>query len=63
MNKKRHKLRLRKQVIICIPILFIVIILTIGLIVNKASTFTSEILQSEVLSSNKKNQSDMKLSD
>jgi hypothetical protein len=63
MNKKRHKLRLRKQVIICIPILFIVIILTIGLIVNKASAFTSEILQSEVLSSNKKNQSDMKLSD
>lgn len=63
MNKKRHKLRLRKQVVMCIPVLILLLALTIGIVVNKSGVFKSEISQSKVLASNKKNNSKMQLSD
>lgn len=65
MNKKRHKLRLRKQVIIAIPIILLLSILTIGAAFNKNSNLKSEVSQSKVLASNKDNEntSSMNLSD
>lgn len=43
MNKKRHKLRLRKQVIMCIPIAIILTITVIGIIINKNNVFKSVV--------------------
>lgn len=43
MNKKRHKMRLRKQVIKCIPIALALAVLTIGLIINIDKTFATEV--------------------
>lgn len=40
MTKKRHKYRLRKQVIICIPVLLFIIILSTFLIINRQEVFT-----------------------
>lgn len=63
MNKKRHKLRLRKQVVMCIPVLLIISILTTGFIVNKSGILSNEISKSTILSSNKKNSDGKQLSD
>ncbi len=60
MNKKRHKLRLRKQVIACLPILFLLMVVTVGLVINKYSS-KNEVGNSKLLSSNNnmKNFSDL----
>lgn len=64
MNKKKHRLRLRKQVVMCIPVLLLITALTIGIVVNKNSVLANKITQSEFFASNKKNTPDeMKLSD
>lgn len=62
MMKKRHKLRLRKQVIICIPVAISIMILTIGLLINKNNTF-SEIKQNNNLTSQNKINDGLKISD
>lgn len=51
MNKKRHKLRLRKQVIQFIPVAVILAVLTIGLIINMDKTFTTEVNSNEDIAS------------
>jgi len=51
MNKKRHKLRLRKQVIKYIPIALLFAILTISLIMNVDKTFATEIKSNDSVAS------------
>lgn len=65
MSKKRHKLRLRKQVIIALPIILLLSILTISVALNKKGNLSNEVSQTNVLASNKeiKDTSTMNLSD
>jgi len=71
MTNKRHKLRLRKQVIICIPVVILLIICTTVFIINKHNTFSNTINTNESLASEKKavteetldNSDNMKLTD
>lgn len=58
MKMKRHKLRLRKQAIIAIPIALFIAVLTIGLIIGigNSKTLSKEVNKNEVLSSNNQNQ-------
>lgn len=65
MNKKRHKLRLRKQVIIALPIILLLSILSIGIALNKKGNLSNEVSKTKVLASNKEteNNSKMNLSD
>lgn len=63
MNKKRHKLRLRREIVKCIPVILIITALTIGLAINKSGGFSNEISHSNVLKSKNTNNSNKKLSD
>lgn len=48
MKSKRHKLRLRKQVIISIPIMLFIMIISAFIYMNKKETYSSEISPYEV---------------
>ncbi len=48
MNKKRHKLRLRKKVIKTIPIILLIIVLVIGLVIKSYSVLSNEVTKSDV---------------
>lgn len=63
MNKKRHKLRLRKQVVMFIPVLLIISVLTIGIAIHKSGMLSSEVHKASVLKSNINNSSEKQLSD
>lgn len=52
MNKKRHKLRLRKKVIKTIPIILLFIVLAIGLVIKNYSILSNEVTKSDVKSAN-----------
>lgn len=43
MKKKRQKLRLRKQVIMCIPVALLFAILTVGIIINSHKTYANSV--------------------
>ena len=43
MTNKRHKLRLRKQVLITFPFLLLLLIASLGFFINKNSKFTTEV--------------------
>lgn len=65
MNEKRHKLRLRKQVIYSIPVFLVLVILSLALIIGN-SGITNEVLKKEILSALKLNdepENTFKLSD
>lgn len=62
MNKKRHKLRLRKQVVMCIPVLLAITILTTGIIIKKSGILSNEVAASSVFTS-KKETDEKQLSD
>lgn len=47
MTKKRQKLRLRKQVLICLPVVLLLLIGTLGFIINKNKTFASEVMTND----------------
>lgn len=51
MKKRKTKLRLRKQVIICLPIVLLITLLTIALTINKNNSFSNEVVKSENLTS------------
>lgn len=53
MKQKKTKLRLRKQVIICIPIVLLIIVLTIGMFINKDKSYSSEVEKNEEITSEK----------
>lgn len=53
MKQKGTKLRLRKQVIACIPILLLIAILTLGMIINKDKSYSSEVVKKEDIASEK----------
>ena len=66
MNEKRHKLRLRKQVIYCIPIVLLLMIFSVALIVANSGALTSEVVKKEILAGNRINdmtENKFKLSD
>ena len=67
MKEKKTKLRLRKQVIYCIPIVIILFIVTISLIINKNNVLSNEVTQKENYAQQKINDneinSNFKLSD
>lgn len=66
MNEKRQKLRLRKQVIYCIPFVVLLTILSITLIIGNSGMLTSKVVKKEILSSFKINdttENTFKLSD
>ena len=52
MNKKRHKLRLRKQVVMCLPVLLIITFITLGFVINKIGILSNEVSKSQILKSN-----------
>lgn len=53
MNEKRQKLRLRKHVIYCIPIVLLLALLTISIIVNKSGVLANKVTIKENLSATK----------
>ena len=66
MGTKRHKLRLRKQVIYSIPLVIMLIILSLTLIIGNDGRLSNAVVQKEILSSNKtkdKNEKQFQLSD
>lgn len=63
MNKKRHKLRLRKQVVMCIPVLLIITIVTTGIVINKSGILSNEVAASSVFTSKKATTDEKQLSD
>lgn len=62
MNKKRGKLRLRKQVIVILPIVLLLLVLTIGTILSKNGNLYNEVSKPQTLSS-KSSTSSINLSD
>ena len=65
MNERRHKLRLRKQVIYSIPVFIVVVILSLTLIMRNIG-ITNEVIKKEILSAFKINdepENTFKLSD
>lgn len=63
MRKKRHKLRLRKQVIYGLPILIAFIVLTVSLLLHKNTSFASEVTTNENIASEKIVYDGLKLSE
>lgn len=65
MKNKRHKLRLRKQVLISLPVVLLLLIGTLGFIINKNKTFASEIVTNNQQAANQAETDDnsFKLSD
>lgn len=62
MNRKK-KLRLRKQVIMCIPVILMVITLFVSFIINKKEVYSSEINTNKTIASNNEIKNEKKLSD
>ena len=63
MRRKKHKLRLRKQVIMCIPVLLLIIVLTVGLIIKKNRVYASEVVNESQSEARKEIIDVVKLSD
>ena len=63
MRRKKHKLRLRKQVIMCIPVLLLLIVLTVGLIIKKNRVYASEVVNESQSEARKEIIDVVKLSD
>lgn len=53
MNEQRQKLRLRKHIIYCIPIVLLLAVLTITIIINKSGVLANEVTIKENLSATK----------
>lgn len=63
MKKKRHKLRLRKQVVFGLPIAIMISVLTISLIINRNIIFSSEVSTNSNIAAENKVYDGLKLSD
>lgn len=63
MIKKRHKLRLRKQVIICLPVLLFITVLSSFIVLNQKHTYASEVSPYEVASTPSSDMGGIKLSE
>lgn len=63
MKNKRPKLRLRKQVLITLPILLLLLIASLGFMINKNKKFATEVLPNNQKSSKQIEESSWKLSD
>lgn len=63
MTNKRHKLRLRKQVLLTLPILLLLLIASLGFMINKNKIFANEVSSNNQSSPNTKEETNWNLSD
>ena len=63
MTSKRHKLRLRKQVLLTLPILLLLLIASLGFMINKNKIFANEVSSNNQSSPNTKEETNWNLSD